>query len=380
MAYKDTYPEFDLPSVRQLRIQEGALYATDVSNRVSDALWSTIEPKISFVRAYDRPTFREHTLPTAKRRRLARMYPDISEDNPAASSLYVASRSFAQTIQGWRRDGPAFEKRFAISDHDKEIAHKAFQGEDGLSDINFTWYFAPLIASNVVDAFVEQGNITAEQHSELTLPDWANLIGSGWFGRLINDMAYTQFGTYINTGVYHSNYRQGSFSALQTSIFDEAFSRASDLFETDETFDPADGHTYITASLTPTYRAVLRSAMNADPPSGKQAASTGCPVARHVFSEDLENPHFRRLLASHNLVKIQPATQDGVPRYYQEYSAIDIALATLARKLDRYAHNYGTPVVSVKRNGKMKVKHQHLPASKVLCRQPQVAHPGRGPN
>ena len=213
----------------------------------------------------------------------------------------------------------------------------------GFDDLEFTFHFAPAIAVNVVDAFLDSDAITQEEYDQLTLGDIADMVGSGWFSDLMHDMALTRNGLYGGYGKEASDYQEDYLKIRLADGVDVPRSGQS-LFVVDERSD-SDGFTYKIATLNKTFRRSLREEMSQPDTNGRVQDSIGCPVARRAGTVAIELAQGKRAksLVDRSYMHTGELTRSGKQRVYQEYTAIDHALDVTASLLDRYDELYGTP-------------------------------------
>ncbi len=262
-----------------------------------------------------------------------------------------------------------FYKELSVSKEDRDsVGDKAFSL--GFGDVNFPWHFSAGLASSVIHDFVGKGKITSDQADKLTLYDWANVIGSGWFSELVHSMAFTANGSWGDFGRHGFQYAEGALATHMVGRVALAPAIASvddlELFDVHE--EPFDGFTYLTASLRPDIRMMLRKSMRDD-----ERKSTGCPVARKAVrmpvAEVATNSHIQNLIQL-GIVTVRQAPGDKVI-IEQEYTAIDRTLAFFADQLDNYADQHGQPVMHVRTVPleHIKVTHEVKPPTNALRRE-----------
>lgn len=218
--------------------------------------------------------------------------------------------------------------------------------QDGLEDLYFPWAFSAVLANTVVQDFVQKKWIRQAEYEALSLGDWANVIGSGWFGDLSRSMSYTSLGTYNSIGDTIRGYKQGGFLE-GLSKQDHDFDNVRGMFDIAEKVEPfEDNRSYLTASLTKGFKKILRERMGRT----MGGATKGCPVARHkaVLPTEIavENPNVRALIDRRVLSTDQDIDQCPAETVVvrQDETAIDRTLIHIASKLDAYNDRYGTPV------------------------------------
>lgn len=281
---------------------------------------------------------------------------------PSATALYAVCRSLSQPLRETSRFDKRrqhFKSRYGVDAQEDELARRYFKYREGFDDLDFTWNFAPAVAKTMVDRFVEVGRMTSGQREAMTLHDWANIIGSGWFSGAIHSMAFTNFGVYGNFGIKEAHFAKGSLlQRLGESVLLKDLE--IDLFSVQTAYETAaaaiygisEDRVYLTAEPTPEFVHVLRNVQH-DPPEKftniiyeMTPESPGCPVARYATRVDDElvqtDRHIRSML-ERGRIAITPSCREGRSRLIQNYTVIDIALEVLAGKLDIYQREYGMP-------------------------------------
>lgn len=356
------------PELHRLRTRDGSLFVTDVSTQLTEDLW----------RQHHMPLPRsivpqEHFLTPGLQLTAA-----IVEAQPSASALHAVTMPHWLALKGVRgqfgsdkRQG--FNKKYGITDEDNARFSGVMAGQ-GLSDPDFSWHFAPALANSVTLQMVQDGEINVEQQQGLTLHDWANIIGSGWFSALIHRMAYTRFGTYGQFGTRHQHYQAYGLEKYLREVTNDPKHFRTDLFNFSEAYEPEDGYTYKVATLSDNCKASLQSRMKKD----DDTRATGCPAARHNFSLDVDtidnDRHVQALVDRGQLAIKGTANALGHRQASLELSAIDHALAAQADLLDRYAYNYGTPHLYFDDDEyRVRVRHHHVPPTNALRYRAQPA-------
>lgn len=255
--------------------------------------------------------------------------------------------------------------------------NKALKGKhifrDGLQDRPFPWNFSAGLASIAVQAMVDDEKIDDEQAAELGLVDWANIIGSGWFGRLMHSMAFTHNGMFQGYGQEIQDFRRDRLAEDLTGTLvgrmqlgEDPVSRVVDThYEKEE----ISGDIYLTASLSPYTRQLLRLAMRYQTSvEDFKRDSIGCPVARktaHLPVDALDtNPHLK-FLESRGIFELKPDEGGATVRVQQSSTAIDRTLTLHAELLERYDKKYGMPQPA--RYNVM--RHVEMPETGVLVRR-----------
>ncbi|HSX00266.1 MAG TPA: hypothetical protein VLH38_04485 [Patescibacteria group bacterium] len=123
---------------------------------------------------------------------------EVAQMNPSAGSLHLLTHRIQSHAEAIAKS-PDFNSIYGVSPEDIGPNNR-FKYDGGFADQDFVFYFAGAMANNVVALFEKQSYITTEQRANMTLGDWADLIGSGWFGDLMHDMALAQINTYGTFG------------------------------------------------------------------------------------------------------------------------------------------------------------------------------------
>ncbi|HSX15209.1 MAG TPA: hypothetical protein VLF40_00265 [Candidatus Saccharimonadales bacterium] len=297
---------------------------------------------------------------------------DTLVPNPAGVSLALAMRHITADVPVADQN---FYRDFGVSQEDQGRAcYHTFGG--GFSDMVFTWHFSAGVANAVMDFFVDEGVLSQEQKNAFGLGDWADIIGSDWFGRLMHMTALTANGAYLSFGTYLSAYRKHAFAHALKERFDTELEDnklpplTNDIFTYHEHQDPADGRTYAAAGLAPAVLGVLRTAMQ----DGHKSA--GCPVARKSVllpaDQVQDDPHTKQLVADGTLTAVPERSTDEHIRFTQETTAIDRTLQLFASQLRRYEAAHGTPEAvkhldaTAKRGATYRIAHRHKPPVRAL--------------
>lgn len=219
--------------------------------------------------------------------------------------------------------------------------------EEGFGDVDFTWKFAGCLASELAQVFVDEGVLTPEQRDAFTLTDWADMIGSGWFSKLVHVLAFAPNGVYGNVGSAPGDYlRKAIGNRLKATwqLAESDFPADGKIFDVRRRYEPHDGHTYITAELKPEVVHILRQSLIAN------GDSAGCPVARNAtrLTRDQlkKDPHARRLVNTGQLIVVEGRSTETHVHVTQGYTAIDQTLMFFAAQLRQYEAQYGTPEMS----------------------------------
>lgn len=243
-----------------------------------------------------------------------------------------------------------------------------------IGDQEFPWYFSAGVANAVALEFVESGALTKEEYANISLTDWATMISSEWFRKLMHSMAFTSNGIWAQFGSGVYSYHPGALwkkveSKLKPRLYtvgtltDSTFS----MLEVQDRLEPSEGKVYKTAKLHPEIKRVLIQEMRRE-----RGGSVGCPVARlacRVSIEELENPRVMRLLGR-GLLTAEEGVDDTVV-LRQEMTAIDRTLILFAKQLIGYDRTHGTPqYTSVNNDGTSCLYtwkgHAFIPATNVF--------------
>lgn len=247
-------------------------------------------------------------------------------------------------------------KIFDLSKHENFKAHKN-TFTDGIDEIDFTWFFSGALAAASINRLIEAEVITKEEVNNFELPDWADIIGSDWFGRLTRTLAHTGFGVYGDYGKQLYDYRSGALGlrinkAAQAKYrLEEAQGSALDIVAA------ADGFRGQALRVSQPYNQLLFSMLGLSekfdriddelPEDQRFGSSIGCPVARHatVLPTDYEKGSPRAVaLASLGRLTISDTTDvNGNYIATQKVSGIERNLKFIADQLYQFHNTYGTP-------------------------------------
>ena len=250
-----------------------------------------------------------------------------------------------------------------LSDLDRFVQNpdqpKSYLYQNGTGDQEFTWQFGTYIATQVVYRFEQDKLLSQADLSRMTLSDWADIIGSEWFGDLLHDMAIAAPAAYRDIGVHPLDYTPNTIDmASRHNRSGELWDGLPDkLFETTITTTPfaeseLDGLsvTSPTATLTPIFRQTLRKSVryHGYNDSGKvlisqRMTSAGCPVARSGFEIDPSHQEDYEELATRGLASL--IEQRGKLFARQAFSPIDRYLELLAAILVDIDRTHGTPLL-----------------------------------
>jgi hypothetical protein len=218
--------------------------------------------------------------------------------------------------------------------------------ENGIEDLDFPFHFIPWLAVDVMRGVEEEASLTEEERVSLTIADYASIIRTTWFKSLLLRSARTANGVWENVGSSVDDYQY----AARTP--DDAI-KSSLEFNVSE------------RSLPPSTRPLLAEQYEVDFSEGlikelnaclRREDSVGCPVAARTREIDLHNPHTARLVED-GLLKVKQREHKVVGR--QTYDPITRSADVLADYLDKYAEQFGQPIV-VEDGGKRLV-HIELP-------------------
>ncbi len=305
---------------------EGCMLYTDVNAQVLAAMGTiAVEPLIY------KPIFYEISGPD-----------NISQSEAA---LLEVTTHLIHTIPRPSPTTPRlFYDQFGVSKTDLYAARQNQVFASGFGDMTFPWHFSAGLASAAVHSFVEAKKITPDQADNLTLGDWANVIGSGWFSELVHSMAFTANGTWAAFGENPDDYigrTLKSYMVVQDVLQDNEEHNNLNLFDVHE--ELYDDLIYLTAALNQGIRTILRERMQ-----NSEQKSTGCPVARKAVRmpaiEMKSNTHIQNLV-NLGIVTVRDTANNKVV-IEQEYTAIDRTLAFFADQLDQYENQYGQPIIS----------------------------------
>ncbi|HKU18944.1 MAG TPA: hypothetical protein VJP80_06785 [Candidatus Saccharimonadales bacterium] len=279
------------------------------------------------------------------------------DDDPAAMRLYCTARHIEDLVPRGRE-----LIQFGATDIDLDGRIDQYAFAAGFGDTNFPWYFSAGLANACVDEFVNTGAITKEQKDKLTLHDWANVIGTGWFSGLVHDMALTKNLVYRSFGDKPHDYDRGSLQRML--CIDEPPLICG------EKYEPEEDRTYHVAKLGKEATQYLRSAM-------QSGDSLGCPVARRsvllprkLVDTDIHTQH---LLDRGSMNIVPKRSTETHVRATVEWTAIDTTLAVFANQLDQYQAVYGEPYLKGRSGSRIHIEHREAEPIDAL------SWPGFGP-
>lgn len=276
----------------------------------------------------------------------------LAAHNPAGVSLFMAANHIAKLVPT-----AAEVKHMYNFSRDDSAALASYTFQEGFADLTFSWYFSAAVANSVADHLVQQGAITAGQKNALTLTDWANMVSSKWFSKLMHSLALNRNNAYRQFGKNIKSVQEGAFGDMLRrnipTLGDEPLFGGVGLQEAGSS--PADIAVSLSRELTKRIRAEMREAVD---------GSVGCPVARtslllpHTFTH---NPHLQDLLAAEEVHIIAEQSNDSHLRVVQGQTSIDDTLQLIATQLRDYQTRFGNPQVKFgKAEGVMRpyVKHR----------------------
>lgn len=313
---------------------EGFALTTDVNNRLLEDIHALVPEKLP-----------EHPFGLGT---LSMGHDGERQPTDSAVAVALVVSSLSRPLREANDGGFIFEQTYGITRRDKEQADAFFELGRGLTTLDFTWHAAPALAVAAVHSFEDAGLITREQQQNMTLHDWANIIGTGWFSRLSHSMAYAKNATYRTLGMKGEDLQpKGLTHCLKEAI--DAVDENMEPFVIQEEYEPIEALWYTTASLTESLKKALRKSLHPDglTKDNLKDMSPGCPGARFVTMLPADtvrnNKHIQSLIKRGDLAVDEARSTAEKIRLTQEYSAIDNALILLAAKLDQYQNLYGMP-------------------------------------
>lgn len=279
-------------------------------------------------------------------------------------------------IDSQLKERPYSNKRcefYGINDVERRRAAKHTY-DVGLDDLDLPWHFSAALANATVNSFVSGGWIKQEEAAALTIGDWADVIGSGWFASLTHSFALTGFGVVKSYGKETKHFNPQSLGLLLNAASEKYGvypEEEAPILVVSEKEEPNEGQVYLTASVHPEYKKVLRimrqysAHLNYRVEDNK---SIGCPVARKsaMLPWDYANsmPRAQKLQELGCLSIGESVNEKGEVLATQEYTEIDRTLGFIADQLRAYDGTYGTPQL----DGDRRLTHAYLPPTGILCR------------
>lgn len=317
--------------------REGFALATDLNNRLAEAI-----SRLPVVALPDPPEKLSSMLMTS---------PEDRRQTDSAIALGVVAHHLAEPWRAASRGGPSVERAYGVTKEDMRLADKFLEIQDITASLDFTWHAAPAFAVAAVHAFEAAGRVTLEQQQQMTLHDWANIIGTGWFSRLMHSVAFARNATYADFGMSGAHFQPNALGRrLARTVPNYPLHEDMELFTVNEEWESQDGLVYTTASATTSLRKALSTSLHSDEgltKENRRESSPGCPAARYVaympYQDAAKDPHVRSLINRGELSMCPVGPEGDTAKLTQEYTTIDHSLVLLAAKLDTYQDLYGTP-------------------------------------
>ncbi|HSX35783.1 MAG TPA: hypothetical protein VLH84_02505 [Patescibacteria group bacterium] len=269
-------------------------------------------------------------------------------DNPAARSLFLAALNFSGHVPEPSSfdmsPAQVFDENFGITQGERNrLDMHTFHG--GFDAVRFAWTFSSAVANALVDDAIDKGHLSAEQKDQFTLTDWAQIIGSDWFGAMVNDLADTRMEIYRTFGDDGTtDYRKGALTAYLADR--GVLADAQDPLFASSAPTSADAPFVPPAHLDEQVRRALREKKR------EHAGSVGCPAGHDsvvLNGETLgrDNPHVA-YLATHEVIDLPEGrleTPGDKLRAKFSATAISHVLQAFSHQLVTYDQQHGTPCV-----------------------------------
>ncbi len=324
------------------------------------------------VRAETLKSAEGNTVRVMEAARLTQLYP--KEIHQANIGLHLVTSSVVNgstIIPAGNYEQAGLQRVLEISDEDIVATEGKGIYNYGLDDRGFPWNFAAGVAAAAVHAFVRDGKIESAQAASLGLGDWAELIASDWFSKIMHSLAFTHNSIYQHFGAEMSDFNVDSFETQLNDRLRFAYAVTDKSIEhalVTSVGESPHGRRY-EARLNSDARTLLRQAMTSQRIAELNArGSTGCPVARRVTRLPAErarqNPHVTDL-ADRGIFNIIPDSKPGYVQIEQPLTAIDRTLLLHAEKLEEYDRRFGMPVPDDSVSGPV-LKHKNVPPTSAL--------------
>lgn len=313
-------PYSDSEVIRPQRSEQDILDAAYLRTIASQLCFNTdMQP----VRQVARTSF-IHRTETAER--------TVSE-NPGGLALWIAV-SGINAVAAWRHASSDHKNNcFQTSAEEWHADHVS--GFQPAVDLGFSIYFPACVAN----AVVEERFLSEVSQSGLTLSDWADLIGQGWFAKLTNTLAFGPPNLYTTLGLTAPDYAPG---ALKQALNDRLKLELPNLFEASKKPRPSDQEQLPIPAINVV--TALRETLHE-----RRREGHICPGALKsmVISEELAKDDHVRFFLEAAKMEFQPAVDTAHPRYKLVSSTITQTLQALAQALRDYDRQFGTPAVSL---------------------------------
>jgi hypothetical protein len=190
----------------------------------------------------------------------------------------------------------------------------------GLTDPQFTLHFSSLVATACMARLVDAGAIPQEQIGSLNMADYATMLQSNWFSRLMHTCTPANFGYWAETGKYATNYFMPVYHLTGLSAHEDR-----------------SGKWLVTAGAAD--RKAMRDSLKED------EKSTGCPVVYKHYS--LAEGQTLGLRYAEHLQALGHAVldsfDDGTTQVHLDQTPITAMLHAWGGKIHGYVAAYGEP-------------------------------------
>lgn len=297
--------------------------------------------------------------------------------NRSNLGLHLATHSIVNgstIIPGGNYGEPTLQQMFGLSEQDLAGTKNKGIYNYGIDDRGFPWNFSAGVAAATVHAFVRDGLLEGEHAGSLGLRDWAEILRSTWFSRVMHSLAFTHNGIYQHFGAHPGDFGNNSLDTQLNERLRYAFKVTDESIErTLETFvevDPEHDTHSLGAKIDPAARTILRLAMSSNNIlGGELRGSTGCPVARKVTrmprAEAMANPHVIELI-ERGIFSVMPDSSADNVQIEQAVTGIDRTLRVHADKLDEYDRRFGMPSIVAYAHSNSPLQHVEMPETGIL--------------
>lgn len=257
------------------------------------------------------------------------------EEYASSTALYMVANNIRGAVIKTTTENDGYLKLMAPDDAE---AVRDITFSNGLADLDFTWHFSAGVANAATWKMLDEGVINQTEYDELTLNDWAKMIESEWFSKLIHSMAFTDNSLWQNFGKAPYSFTDTAFEDFLRQTYGQRVP-ALEVYKLEDTSSETGLHTF-GAKVNYVLKNLLRESLRA-----QMGNSVGCPVARLALRMEQEtidsNVHAQRLIESERIEIDQ--TTDGRVALRQKQTIISDALQIFAGQLRAYEEKYGTP-------------------------------------
>jgi len=253
----------------------------------------------------------------------------MARRSPGVIALWAAAKDMREAIDVQiGRNPEAYLARYNINARDfrrlQGTTSFVFFGDpDRLGDLALPFCWAAGVANTVVEEYPDL--IAPRALAEITLSDWARIIGSSWFADLMTSLAFTGPGFIREFGATLDHYIPGAFRTYFDPLI-RSMTGDSTPFQR-KTVDGTASEVTLAQSFTHALRAETR-------------PNRRCPAAVSSFTVPEQTVHLYSLRATGFL----DSTARHDDHFRAEQNMITKLLGVFADRLTTYDQQYGTPL------------------------------------